>query len=59
MSDLKYCLNCEKLLTPKSPNEGPVLFGKRKYCNRPCSIEHHKKMGHWRDYGTKLTTGAK
>lgn len=59
MSEVKVCLNCGKELVRRSNNEGPVLFASRKYCNRPCAIEHHKKLGHWRNYGTKLTQGAK
>lgn len=59
MSVTKDCLDCGKELVRRVPTEGPVLFGKRKYCNRACSISHHKKLGHWRDYGTKLTQEVK
>jgi len=59
MSEVKVCLNCGKELIRRAVNEGNVLFASRKYCNRPCAIAHHKKLGHWRDYGTKLTQGVK
>ena len=59
MSEVKVCLNCGKELVRRTKNEGNVLFASRKYCNRPCSIEHHRTLGHWRDYGNKLTSGVK
>lgn len=55
----KYCLldTCGKELVRKS-NEGNVLFGKRKFCGRPCSIDYFRKNGHWREYGVKLSKGV-
>jgi hypothetical protein len=46
----KYCEFCGKEMTRKLPNEGPVLFSRRKFCNRVCSIAHFRKIGHWREY---------